>query len=433
MTDRRRIEYTTDMDPRGFERGARGVRDRLGEMGKAFQDFGVVGLSQFSQLMGYSIRDMGQMALEWGKTAVNMALDGGKIKETAESFRDVFKAAADTIQTKLEDTRRAMGLSKSEMEKLLTPIGLMATNSGFAADEAGRLAGKLLTMAGDIATFLPSVGNAEQALGDMQAAIRGEFDPLEKWGIKLSAAKVKAEKLRLEGIDPATKSMSDSQLEMYAMISLIEQGLGPALGELERNSDDLEVKVRELESAWKDLKDAAAVAANEGFGPLIGKTADATTAALDAENPILRVSYALDAVAGMIFNRTGPALADLEQWAGEKIPKAMEKTARKTNTEFAPAFSNASDIIQQEVNKALEDFQTAQQEARDAMTPTMIQLGDYALAWDNVARKIIAAKREHLLYRDVVMNNPIGGGPESSGKDTSTNKNAWDAINGGPV
>ena len=415
MTDRRRIEYTTDMDARGFETGARGIKDRLREVGTAFQEQGIVGLSQFSQFMGYSVRDMGQMAVEWGKTAVSMAIDGGKIKETAESFRDVFKDASDTIQTKLGDARRAMGLSKSEMEKLLTPIGLMATNAGFAADESGRLAGKLLTMAGDIATFMPSVGSAEEALRDMQAAIRGEFDPLEKWGIKLSAAKVQAEKLRLEGIDPATAAMSDSQLEMYAMISLIEQGLGPALGELDRNSENLEIKVRELESAWKDARDAAARAANEGLGPLIGKTADATTAALDAENPIARVTLALDALAGMVFQRTGPALSDLGGFMDRDLPKDMDKTRNKLNQEFTPAFSRASDVIEQQILKQLQEFREAQGPTRQSMSDTMYIVDGYAWAWDNLARKIQAAKREHLELRELLGGGGTGGGGGSGG------------------
>lgn len=437
MTDRRRIEYRSDLNTRDFEQGARTMRDRFRDMGSGLQELGVVGFGQLSQVMGFTVRDMIDTGREMGAFAVNTVLQGAQIETTAKSFRDVFREASDVIQTKLQEARRSMGLSKFEMEQLLTPIGLLATNAGFAADEAGELSGKLFTMAGDLATFSPAVGTAETALNDMQSALRGEFDPLEKWGVKLSAAKVQAEKLRLQGIDPANEALSDQQLEILAVESLIRNNLGPALGALERSEGTLEDSMRELESAWKDVRDAGYRLSTEAFGPLLQATADNTTAALDAENPFLRVGYALDGIGQLVRNSTGPGLRDLfsllkeEAAPGKTVSKATEEVQAfgfswGQVADEAPANATAIGNAIADTAAATED---AERRVKAAVDRWMGVLGNLQAAYDETARRAQAA----------AFLAPGGGDdrgpepPEYRGQNNANASSQWDSINGGPV
>lgn len=263
MTDRRRIKYEVDMDSADFQRGASGLRGALQNLS-----------DRFVITAGEAI----DFAKKLGQTAIDFSRLGDQVNRTSKSFDEVYGPAAERLLTSLEETRRSMGLSKTEFEALTIPIGLMATNAGYGADAAGRLSGELVTLAGDVAAFNPTVGSASDALSNMQAALRGEFDPLEKWGSKLSAARVQAEEARLRGIDPANQALSDQQLYIKAVVGLIESDLAPAMGTLADAEGTASDSTNEMNSRLKDMWESLAGRFGPGYGAAINALADMTEA-----------------------------------------------------------------------------------------------------------------------------------------------------------
>ena len=195
----------------------------------------------------FAAREVGQFALDAATMASNAEIAG-------ESLEKVLGPAADDLRGRFDELRYQMGLNALEFDTLSTALSMLLTSEGVAADEAATLVGDLINMGGDLAAFMPAVGDAEGAINDMTAAIRGEFDPLEKWGVKLSEAKVQAEIARLEGIDPLFAALSDPEKRIQAVISLIENGAAPAIGALGENAETAAAQTNTLNTKLDDLK-----------------------------------------------------------------------------------------------------------------------------------------------------------------------------------
>ena len=348
MTDRRRIEYRTDMDSKGFERGSRTVLGRLQDMGRGLQRHGVVGFGQLSQAVGMSGTDLVRFGVRAGEAIWNLAQTGEAAERVAASFSEVFGPAAERLREAMDDTRRAMGLGRAEFESIVIPIGQMATNAGFAGEEAADLGGKLVTLAGDVAAFNPLVGDSNQALGAMQAALRGEFDPLERFGSKLSAARVKAEGARLRGIDPLNASLSDQQVQIMAVVSLLGQDFAPAMGTLEDSADTATTKANELTASMKDLQSVVASALTGPVGRVADVVADTGGAAAGAAGDMNIFKIATEQLGNLIVNQLfGPTLLWKEHVDG------WGEAAEGAETRVVPSFNGIGEASRDAADRVL--------------------------------------------------------------------------------
>jgi hypothetical protein len=129
----------------------------------------------------------------------------------------------------------------------------MLTNYGLTADEAAMKSIELTQRAADMA----SVFNVDvrQALEAIQAALRGEADPIEKFGVSLAAAAVEAEVLELGLAE--TKAEIDATDKATARLSLIMEQTDKVAGDFVNTSDSLANQQRilaaELENAKAEL------------------------------------------------------------------------------------------------------------------------------------------------------------------------------------
>ena len=405
MTDRRRIEYTTDMDASGFESGVRGVRQRLSDMGKAFQENGVVGLSQMSQALGISGRDLVDFARRAVEAGIEAAKMGAKIEAVSKSFDTIFGNAASKMRAQLDETRRSMGLSRSEMESMVLPLGQMATNAGYTERAAADLSGKLLRLAGDVAAFNPLIGDSNDALGAMQAALRGEFDPLERFGSKLTAARVKAEAARLQGIDPMNASLSDQQLQIMAVVSLLEDDFAPALGTLAEQEGTATDSANEMSASWKDLQEDGYRMANETLPLYMDKLAD-----VFREQSNARTS-------GDLLGQTFRNIMSAAKFAFsplDNLRRIVFDTGSQANKTGGIMDSKGSPAIKRygDTSRIIEDALEALN-VDIAKTTNLVQQQNGIVTqaqreWGVLANKIIAAKLEYLELRNVLGGS--GGG-----------------------
>lgn len=202
----------------------------------------------------------------WANDAAKMA-DAAEI--AAKSLEKVLGPATESFQEGLEENRRIMGLNALEVDQLGAKMGLLFTGMGVGEQAAADFGVELVGIAGDLAAFRGDLGETPAALDAMQAALRGEFDPLEQFGVKLSAAKIEAEKLRLLGLDPLFASLSDGEQNMEAIVSLITREAAPAMGALEDAADSTAAKTNTLAVEMEDLQTELGGVVNEVKGPLV--------------------------------------------------------------------------------------------------------------------------------------------------------------------
>lgn len=130
-------------------------------------------------------------------------------------------------------------------------FGALLKNIGFTQDAAADLSVQWLQLAQDMASFHNV--DVEQALGAVQSALAGEFEPLKQFGVQLNESTIKAKALELglidagEPVDTMTRALVVNN-ELFAQQADV-------VGDFERTADGAANKTRILLS---NLKDSAA-------------------------------------------------------------------------------------------------------------------------------------------------------------------------------
>jgi len=141
------------------------------------------------------------LAVKLGKDAVGAASDLG---ESVNAVQTVFGPFSNQMLD-ASKTADKYGLSQRAFNEAITPLGALLKNAGLPMKEVSKHTLDLTKRAADMASvFNTSVPDALEAI---QAGLRGEADPLEKYGVSLSQAKIEAEAMA-EGLGHATKSVS---------------------------------------------------------------------------------------------------------------------------------------------------------------------------------------------------------------------------------
>lgn len=160
----------------------------------------------------------------------------------------VFGKYADTV---LRDSKRAaqgLGLSATAYSELITVSGAMLKNKGLS-DFADR-SRDLIKVGADLSAMFG--GTTKDAVDALNAAMRGESDPIERYGISLNETAVKAE-LAANGQDKLTGAALE-QAKTQARLALIMRQSADAQGAFGRESDTLAGQQQRLGAQFDNIK-----------------------------------------------------------------------------------------------------------------------------------------------------------------------------------
>lgn len=205
--------------------------------GKVSRGFGKALLPAVGVLGG-----LGVAAKKAADTAVNLG-------ESQNAVNVVFGEGAKTINKFARVADKEAGLSMRALNELVTPVGASLQNFGFSAKDAARESINLAKRSADMA----SVFNVDvsEALLAIQAGLRGEADPLERFGVGLSAAAVEAKALSM-GLGKTTVDMGlvkDAQLKL----SLAQDKYSSAMRKGGKDSEETKRALLGMHSAQRTL------------------------------------------------------------------------------------------------------------------------------------------------------------------------------------
>lgn len=127
-------------------------------------------------------------------------------------------------------------------------FGALLQQMGLTEDAAADLSLKWLELSQDMASFHNK--NPEEALGAIQSALAGEFEPLKRYGVMLSQARIEQEALE-SGIWDGVDALTDQERALAINNALFE--LQPkVIGDAARSQDTLAEKTRELAANFED-------------------------------------------------------------------------------------------------------------------------------------------------------------------------------------
>jgi len=149
-----------------------------------------------------------------------MVQSSSNLSESVNAVNVVFEDAADIILDFGKTSSYAVGLANSEFNQLATTTGAFLQNVGFDAAGAANETLKLTQRAADLASVFNT--DVSTALNAIQSGLKGEFNPLEQFGVKLNAAAIEAKALQM-GLADATGAIDDSAKATAALALIYEQ------------------------------------------------------------------------------------------------------------------------------------------------------------------------------------------------------------------
>lgn len=170
-----------------------------------------------------------------------------------ESAEKVLGPALEGLHERFEDVRGTLGLNIGEFDTIAAKFGLLTDSMGLSDEAQAEFIGNLIETGGELAAFRGNVSEAPEAIDAMGAALRGEFDPLEQFGVKLSEAAVQERILELKS-KPANAALSEQELRVKAIQELIDEKAAAAVGSLAEAADTLAGKTNEANTALDDAR-----------------------------------------------------------------------------------------------------------------------------------------------------------------------------------
>ena len=259
MTTVATIAVKLDLNSKGYQSG-------LDSAEKKTRGFGASMGSVMGGIGKVAAIGLGAVAAGAGLAAVALSKTIGPASDLGESINAasvIFGDAKDAILDYGKTASETVGLSNREFNQLATTTGAFLQNVGFNAAGAAQETITLTERAADMASVFNT--DVDQALGAIQSGLKGEFNPLEQFGVKINAAAIDTYALT-HGL-AANKDQLTDTIKAQASLALIYEQTEKTAGDFLNTSDSLANVQRRLSGRFEDLK--AKIGA--GLMPIIEK------------------------------------------------------------------------------------------------------------------------------------------------------------------
>jgi hypothetical protein len=204
------------------------------------------------------------------------------LQQSVGGVQAVFKGSAKTINAWATGAAKSVGLSKNAYNQFAAVIGSQLKGAGVPMDALAKKTDQLIRLGSDLsATYGGTTSEAVEALG---AALRGEFDPIEKFGVSLNQAAINAKGVSL-GFDLVSGSLS-TQGKQAATLALIYDRTRDAQGQFGKQTTTLAEQQQILAAKTENLKAKFGTALLPVASALVGVLSNAATVVLPKLQPL---------------------------------------------------------------------------------------------------------------------------------------------------
>ncbi len=244
----------------------------------------------------------------------------GDLQQSTGAIEAVFKGTADQIKNLASTANTSVGLTKNQYQELATTLGAQLKNGGTSIDELAGKTSDLISLGADMSAMFG--GSTADAVGALSSALKGERDPIEKYGVTLKQAMIDAKAAELGFAD-----VSSAGAQQAATLALIMEQTADAQGQFARETDTWAHQVQVIKAKLTDF------ATSLGEKLLPAATAVATWFSETGEP-------ALERLADVIVARAGPALSQLADWFTTTVLPAAQQFADWFTTTGLPALTS---------------------------------------------------------------------------------------------
>lgn len=261
-------------------------------------------LSKFGKVAGAVAVAVGVAAAAIGTKAVKSA---SELQQNMGALESVFKDSAGTMEQWANKAASTVGLAKSEYAGLATVLGAQLKNMGVSQEQLAGQTDGLIRKGADLAAMFG--GTTSDAVSALSALLRGERDPIERYGVSINDAAVKAKmaEMGLSGLS----GEAEKNANLQATLALLNQQTADSMGQFSREADTLAGAQQRLSAGTENLYATlgtallpAVTAVTSAIGSMVNAIAESAWFAAFTQNLTSASTAFADFVYGLL-NGTG--------------------------------------------------------------------------------------------------------------------------------
>jgi len=195
----------------------------------------------------------GAALVAFGKQAFDAASEA---QQAAGAVDAVFGKSATAVHKFAKGSADATGLASSEYESMAATFGAQLKNMGVSSKKLAPTTDDLITMGADLAAQFG--GSTSDAVAALSSLLRGETDPIERYGVSIKSADVEAQKAAM-GLDNLT-GKADKQATTQATLALLTNQTADAQGAFAREAGTAAGQQARANAKFKDATAALGTA-----------------------------------------------------------------------------------------------------------------------------------------------------------------------------
>lgn len=236
-----KLNLLADIDQ--FTRGLKGARGDVDNLGYKIGQFSKAAAQAFAVVAAAAT----VMAVKIGKDSIEAA---SSLNESVAKTEVIFGQASKEVLAFSKTTARALGISQREALDAASTFATFGKAAGLTGKNLTSFSTDLTKLSSDFASFFNT--NPQDAIQAIGAALRGESEPIRRYGILLNDATLKAQALEM-GLYKGSGAL-DQQARVLAAYQVILKQSSDAQGDFARTSEGLANQQRILNASWEDAK-----------------------------------------------------------------------------------------------------------------------------------------------------------------------------------
>lgn len=274
-----------------------------------------------------------------GKASFDAASD---LQQSTGAIDSVFGDWALDIEQSAQAAHDAVGLSTSDYENLASVIGSQLHGAGMAHDEMTDKTQALITKGADLAATFG--GTTADAVSALSGVLKGEFDPIERYGVSIKQSDVNA-RLAAEGNDKLTGAALKTATA-NAALALITEQTASSQGSFARESDTAAGASQRLSAWFENTKASLGEKLLPMFVTATGWFTDKVVPSIEnitrAGGPLQQF---LSDAGDVIQTKVLPIVSQMYDYFQQNVAPVLGDIAGIIQRNFMPAFNTVADIV----------------------------------------------------------------------------------------
>jgi hypothetical protein len=197
----------------------------------------------------------GVMGAALAKFAFDATMAASTLAESQSKVGVIFGKSAKDIEKFSDSAAKSFGISKQSALDASSNFAIFGKAAGLSGPKLTGFSKKLVATAADMASFSDST--PQEAIEALGAALRGEMEPIRKYGVLLDAETLKNRGTIMGFGKEIGTSLTGGQRIMFATAEIMAQ-LGKegsnTLGDFERTSESVANKQRRMTAEFENTK-----------------------------------------------------------------------------------------------------------------------------------------------------------------------------------